>query len=313
MNKFVICFAILCLLCSCGAPLENPENVSEEESVLDYVDPNIGTAHSRWFFYTPGAVPFGLAKLGPSTNGSYGNESGWEAVGYDSRHNSIEGFANLHEFQIGGFLFTATTGELQTVPGTLENPDEGYRSRFDKKDEVAAPGYYKVKLKDYDVTTELTATKRVGFQKYTFPESDSSHIILDIGNQLGESGKVKDASVTYNDDNTIEGWVTTYPEYVKKYQPEGEVSMYFYGEVSKTPKAVGTFTGEEKFKDQKSITGKGAGLFLDFDTEANESIEIKAGFSYTSIENARLNFKTEAENLEFKEARSAAQSVCRTE
>ena len=52
-----------------------------DENVLKYVNPNIGTAHSRWFFYTPAAVPYGMAKLGPSTNGHYGNASGWEAVG----------------------------------------------------------------------------------------------------------------------------------------------------------------------------------------------------------------------------------------
>src|SRR5687768_13543062 len=71
------------------------------KELLKYVDPKIGTAHSRWFFFTPGAVPFGMAKPAPSTNGSYGNEQGWEAVGYDERHESIEGFANFHEFQIG--------------------------------------------------------------------------------------------------------------------------------------------------------------------------------------------------------------------
>src|SRR4051812_4000596 len=71
-------------------------------SVSKYVDPNIGTAHSRWFFYTPAAVPYGMAKLAPSTNGHYGNASGWEAVGYDTRQNSIDGFVHFHEWQVGG-------------------------------------------------------------------------------------------------------------------------------------------------------------------------------------------------------------------
>ena len=53
------------------------------KELLKYVDPRIGTAHSRWFFFTPGAVPFGMAKPAPSTNGSYGNAHGWDAVGYD--------------------------------------------------------------------------------------------------------------------------------------------------------------------------------------------------------------------------------------
>src|SRR5690606_3820832 len=107
----------------------------EVEDLTRYVNPNIGTAHSRYFFYTPAAVPFGMAKLAPSTNGSYGNPSGWEAVGYDERHQSIEGFPNFHEFQIGGVVFAPTVGTLQTRPGKLEEVESGYRSRFDKKDE----------------------------------------------------------------------------------------------------------------------------------------------------------------------------------
>lgn len=70
-------------------------------SVIQYVDPDIDTAHSRWFFYTPAALPHGMAKLAPSTNGHYGNKNGWEAVGYDARHNSIEGFVHFHEWQVG--------------------------------------------------------------------------------------------------------------------------------------------------------------------------------------------------------------------
>src|SRR3990170_3085391 len=90
------------------------------QNLLKYVDPNIGTAHSRWFFYTPAAVPYGMAKLAPSTNGHYGNPSGWEAVGYDTRQNSIEGFVHFHEWQVGGVSYMPTTGVVKTKPGDLE-------------------------------------------------------------------------------------------------------------------------------------------------------------------------------------------------
>src|SRR5690606_22452512 len=136
---------------------------------------------------------------------------------------------------------------------------------FKKDEEMATPGYYRVKLEDYGITAELTATKRVGFQKYTFPESTDSYLLFDIGNQLGESGKVKDAYVNFNEDNTIEGWVITYPEYVKKYQPEGEIRMYFSGVVDKAPREVGTFRGEEIFTNTNEQTGIGAGLYLKYD------------------------------------------------
>ena len=59
-------------------------------------------------------------------------EQGWEAVGYDGRHDSIEGFANFHEFQIGGVVLMPATGKLVTVPGPLDRSQAGYRSRFDK-------------------------------------------------------------------------------------------------------------------------------------------------------------------------------------
>ena len=201
--------------------------VSAATEPIDYVRPTLGSIHSRWFFFTPAAEPFGMAKLGASTNGTYGNEQGWEAVGYEDGHRSIDGFPCLHEFQIGGVALMPVVGEIKTVPGKLETPDEGWRSRFDKEDEYATAGYYSVLLKDYQVRTELTATARVGFQRYTFPQSDASHILFNIGNRQGESGAVKDAFVKMVDEHTIEGWVITEPEYVKKYQAGASVALYF--------------------------------------------------------------------------------------
>lgn len=276
------------------------------QDYTQFVDPNIGTAHSRWFFYTPAAVPFGMAKPAPATNAHYGNIHGWDAVGYDHRHESIEGFPNLHEFQIGGIVFMASTGTLKTIPGKLENPDEGYRSRFDRKDEVATAGYYSVLLKDYGIKAELTATPRVALHRYTFPAGNDSHIIFDIGNKQGESGNVKDAKVYMTADGRIEGFVTTLPLYVQKYQPGAEVSMYFSAVISKKASAVGVFKGATSRAGVTEETGPGAGLYLTFDTKDRESITVKAGFSYTSIENARLNLQTEAKDLTFDQAKANA-------
>src|SRR5688572_8842193 len=208
------------------------DSKQEPKSVLRYVDPNIGTAHSRWFFYTPAAVPYGMAKLAPSTNAHYGNASGWEAVGYDTRQNSVEGFVHFHEWQVGGVSFMPTTGTLKTKPGDLDSIGNGYRSRFNRKNQIAEPGYYKVLLDDYNIIAELTATKRVGFHRYTFPKSDSAHLILDIGNTQGESGEVIDAGIRMIDDTHFEGFVSTYPKYVAKYDPNGRVNMYFFGEIN---------------------------------------------------------------------------------
>ena len=279
------------------------------QNILNYVDPNIGTAHSRWFFYTPAALPHGMAKLAPSTNGHYGNASGWEAVGYDARQNSIEGFVHFHEWQVGGISVMPATGELKVKPGKLENPDEGYRSRFDRKNEVAEPGYYKVLLDDYNITAELTATKRVGFHKYTFPESNQSRIIFDIGNVQGESGPVRDASIKMIDDTHFEGFVITEPKYVQKYDKGGRVSMYFWGEVSRKPLSTGAFGASGIQQNQSFAKGVGAGLFLEYKTKDKDVIELKVGLSYTSMDNAKRNLEAEAANLTFDDARQEAKKI----
>ena len=125
------------------------------EDILRYVNPRLGTVHSRWFFFTPAAEPFGMAKLGASTNGTYGNKEGWEAVGYEDGHTSIDGFPCLHEFQIGGIALMPIVGKAWTVPGRMDAPAEGWRSTFDKAAETASPGYYAVRLRDYGVQAEL--------------------------------------------------------------------------------------------------------------------------------------------------------------
>lgn len=277
----------------------------EARNLIQYVKPNIGSAHSRYFFYTPAAVPFGMAKLAPSTNGTEGNASGWEAVGYDDRHRSIEGFANFHEFQIGGILFAPTVGTVKTVPGKENEQNSGYRSSFDKADEYATAGYYRVLLKDYHIKAELTATERVGFHQYTFPETDSANVIFDIGHKMGESGPVLDAKVTY-DDRHVWGYVVTKPVYVQKYQEAANVTMYFYAELDKTPSAYGAFIDHNQFKGQKSIQGKGAGIYLRFKTKNGEQIGIKTGLSYTSVAHAQLNLKKEASGLSFAKAKDKA-------
>ncbi len=298
MNNFrtLTAAGLSLLLAACSAP---------KESLTDYVDPQIGTAHSRWFFYTPAAVPFGMAKPAPTTDGHYGNPSGWEAVGYDYRHNSIEGFANFHEFQVGGVVLAPMTGELKTVPGDMDNPDAGYRSRFDKSDEVNHPGYYSVLLKDYGVKAELTATRRVAFHRYTFPAGAPSHLIFNVGTRMGESGPVADAGVHYTEDGRVEGYVITRPAYVDKYQHGGEVPMYFSAVLDAKPVSFGTFIGETVYAGTREQKGPGAGMYLDFG-DGSKTVTVKVGLSYTSIENARLNMKEEAENLSFDKCAALA-------
>lgn len=290
------------LVCSLGSMAE------ASKSLIQYVEPRIGTAHCRSFHFAPGSMPFGMAKPGPSTNGSLGNADGWQATGYDYRDTSIEGFVCTHEFQVGGITVAPSTGILLTTPG---NPDgtgpRGYRSSFSHDNEYATAGYYQVKLDEYDINAEVTATQRVAYLRFTYPETQMAHLIFDIGHQQGESGKVKDSEVWVNEDGTVEGYVITRPEYIKKYQPNADQRIYFSAVVDKKPVFVGTFNGEEAYDDRTYAHGIGAGAYLNFHTTEGEQITVKVGISYTSVQNARINLKAEATDVSFDEAMDASQ------
>lgn len=280
------------------------------QSLIQYVEPRIGTAHCRSFHFAPGSMPFGMAKPGPSTNGSLGNADGWQATGYDYRDTSIEGFVCTHEFQVGGITVAPSTGQLRTLPG---NPDgtgpKGYRSAYSHDQEYATAGYYQVMLQDYNINAEVTATDRVAYLRFTFPESKSSHLIFDIGHQQGESGKVKDSEVWINEDGSVEGWVVTLPEYIKKYQPGADQRIYFSAVADKKPTKGGVFNGNKVSENQTYAHGIGAGAYLDFNTSKDEQITVKVGISYTSVQNARINLKAEATGVSFDEAKAASQKA----
>ena len=304
-NSLFLLGGILLTACSTSTT-----QVSEEqgESLTQYVEPRIGTAHCRWFHFTPGAMPFGMAKPASATNASVGNKSGWEATGYDYRDTSIEGFPCLHEFQVGGVVLMPTVGTLKTVPGAVNSTGEGYRSAFSHDDEIATAGYYSVLLKDYDIKAELTATKRVAYQRFTFPASDQSHVLFDIGNRQGESGRVIDAEVNINDNRTVEGWVKTLPEYSNKYQAGATVTMYFSAQLDKDAETFGTFVKKNVKEGAKQVQGAGAGAYFTYKTTAGETVTAQVGLSYTSVANARLNREKETADgkLTFDEARAAS-------
>lgn len=300
MKKSLLLLSLIIIQISCQ---HQPEN--DDFNALRFVDPQIGSVHGRWFFYTPASLPFGMAKLAPHTN-AYESIGSWLPGGYDDRHHSIEGFGHFHEFQIGGVVVMPAIGDLKTVPGTLDDPDSGYRSRFDKSEEHSEPGYYAVFLKDYGIKAELTATERVGFHRFTFPESTSSRLIFDIGHKQGESSDVTEAFAQLTNDNEVEGYVETNPEYVKFCDPGNRVKMYFVARLSKTPNKVGVFSDSIIESGKRSTKGIRNGIFVEFATAKDEVVEMQVGLSYTSIANARLNLKTEAGSVSFDMARESA-------
>ena len=70
---------------------------------------------------------------------------------------------------------------------------------------MARPGYYAVRLIDYDIAVELTATNRVGIQMYTFPEDKAAKVRLDLGYRRNWDSTV-DTGLEIVNDSLITGF-----------------------------------------------------------------------------------------------------------
>ncbi|MFI4957979.1 MAG: GH92 family glycosyl hydrolase [Lysobacterales bacterium] len=178
------------------------------------VDPRIGTGGDGHTF--PGAtVPFGMIQLSPDTAmPDFKHAYKW-AAGYQYADTSIMGFSHTHfsgsgHSDLGDVLVMPIAGEVKPDPGDPAKPGSGYRSRFSHASEVEQAGYYAVTLSDYGVRAELTAGRRIGWHRYTFPVGKPAHVLLDLRPSIYDyPGKVLWASLRVHADGTVTGCRTT--------------------------------------------------------------------------------------------------------
>jgi predicted alpha-1,2-mannosidase len=286
----------------------------------------IGT-HKMGHTYPGATVPFGMVQLSPETdtllyehNGKYNGPVYKYCAGYQYDDPTIVGFSHTHfsgtgHSDLGDFLIMPTTGELQLNPGTEDHPEKGYRSKFSHQNEVATPNYYKVKLDDHNITAELTTSSRVGFHQYTFPESNQSHIILDLASGIyNYDDKNVWTFVRVENDTLITGyrqttgWARTRTVYFAMTFSKPFV-QYGSQDLSK-PQAYKGFWG--KF-DQRINFPEAAGrqlkFFFDFNTTIDEKIKVKFALSSVSTEGAIQNMATEIPHWNFDKAKSDGQKL----
>ncbi|HKT28050.1 GH92 family glycosyl hydrolase [Dyella sp.] len=178
------------------------------------VDPRIGTGGDGHLF--PGAtVPFGMIQLSPDTAmPDFKHAYKW-AAGYQYNDPTIMGFSHTHfsgsgHSDLGDVLVMPIAGGVKLDPGDEKVPGSGYRSRFDHATEVEQPGYYAVTLADDGVRAELTANRRVGWHRYTFPAGKPAHLLLDLRPSIYDyPGKVLWSNLQVRADGIVTGCRTT--------------------------------------------------------------------------------------------------------
>jgi predicted alpha-1,2-mannosidase len=277
------CFMLISILLIPGCQF-----FSTEKEAVDYVDPFLGTSSSRWMLFPGPSMPFGMVKLSPDNTDQWTMDAGYE---YDI--SSISGFGHVHSWMMGSFLCMPTTGNTLIVPGTIGNPDEGYRSRFSHDNETASPGYYSVILDDYGIKAELTATTRGGFQRYTFPKTDAAHILFDL--QVPEEGQpeIINASVKKIANNEIAGTIDRIAGW-------NEYTLHFVARFNRPFNTMDGWTDAGIKRDIEEILiheNMDIGAVLNFSTQNDQVVLMKTGISYVSVDQARLNMEKEMDQF----------------
>lgn len=276
--------------------------IAAQQSLTRHVDPFIGTAaHGHTY---PGAtMPFGMVQLSPDTR-----LTGWDGCsGYHYSDNVIYGFSHTHLSgtgisDYGDILLMPTVGELFLNALADGKPEKGYASRFQHANETARPGYYSVRLDDENIFVELTATRRAGFHRYTFPNTNRANVILDLIHR----DKVIDAELRIIDDQHFVGWRRS----------EGwarDQIVYFAGEFSQPFTGWGISENDRLPTDKRAVRGGNLKAFFTFDAARGAPVLVRVGISAVSFAGALRNLRAEIPNWDFEGVRTEAERAWNAE
>jgi len=291
------------------------------ETVTQYVNPFIGT--SNFGATHPGAqFPHGMASVVPfnvafkaGQENKFDKDEAWNSRSYIYDNKFLTGFSHVNLSGVG----CPDLGSILLMPtsGELELDAQKYGSSY--SNEQASPGYYRNTLDKYGINVEVSSTLRTGISRYTFAKGQSQ-ILLNLGlgltNETGGMLKVVSNS-------EVEGFkmVGTFCYHSEDVRP-----VYFVAKLSKAAKFTGAWKKMPKYKGveaqwigyngtykpyknyHQEIAGDDIGAYFQFDTSAQEQIEVAVGISYVSIDNARANLNAEQANFSFEEIKIKAQN-----
>jgi len=242
-----------------------------KDQLVDKVYPLLDTENSRWFFFSSASRPFGMVNLSPDTEikGDWGG-------GYKYNVDTIKGFSHVHEWQLSG------VSVMPVVVPAANQKDifKDFYSKFSHDTEKITPGFHSLILDRYQITAELTSTKRVGFHRYSFPANAQKAILFNLNTVLGPCDNTN-GTLEKNNDYELSGSLV--------------LSTNF-----RRPKPLTVFY---KIKFSEPIASiernTSTGNYLINLGKSDKKMLMKVGISYTSIENASLNIQEELPHWDF--------------
>ena len=287
MKKLI--FVILAAVLMAGCCNEKTELVTEP---ADYVSTLVGSLSEHSFStgntYPAIALPWGMNFWTPVT-GLMGD--GW-AYRYDAH--MIRGFEQTH--QPSPWINDYGQFAIMPVRDAQAVDQEARASWFTHNSEVAKPYYYQVYLADHDINAEIAPTDRAASLLFTFPESETSGIVVDAYNE-GSYIKV------LPEENAVVGYTTKNCGGV----PEN-FRNWFVVKFDKPIESYTVYAGPEKaLSGAAEFEGDHALAVVKFQTVRGEKVNAQAASSFISLEQAWTNFK-EVEGKSFAQVKDAAKA-----
>ncbi|MBG0859362.1 MAG: GH92 family glycosyl hydrolase [Bacteroidales bacterium] len=284
----IIVNALLILISGCS------ENRNDTEfDPVELVNPLMGTDSefrlSHGNTYPAIALPWGMNFWTPQTR-PMGN--GW-AYTYDDYR--IIGIKQTH--QPSPWINDYAAFSLMAVTGKPEIKEEERASWFSHKAEVVKPYYYSVYLADYDITAEVTPTERAAVFRFTFPESDSSFVILDAFNE-GSMVNI----------NPAERKVTGYCRNNSGGVPDN-FHNWFVAVFDKDFDCTYTWSGDTVDAGGLNKEGFHTGAILGFRTGKGERINVYVASSFISSAQAELNLQRETGGKDFEQVKEEGKEI----
>jgi predicted alpha-1,2-mannosidase len=270
--KTIILFVLTFLFVNCQS--------QAQQSPTNYVNPLLGTAtltDAKDAGYTPtrrvwGAEVFPGSSVPNAMVQLTPVTQFHSGSGYQYEDKLIYGFSHTSKGH-----WNLCYIPLLPATGTIDAND--YKSAFDHKNESAHPGYYQVYLERYGVNAELTSTLRCAFHKYTFKRGESKKLIADLSMS---NERVKSWNISQEGLNAFTG-----------FQQAGE-KMYFYAVTNHSIKNIDSVKNDNKIVPVVHFA------------DADKPLEIRIGFSFVSIKNAKENLEKEMLNKSFDQVRKEA-------
>ena len=238
-----------------------------------YVNPLMGTLSSFELSagntYPAIALPWGMNFWTPHTRGM---GDGWQYIYNDTE---IRGFKQTH--QPSPWINDYGCFSIMPVTGQSAFDEKNRASWFSHKGETATPYYYKVFLATHDVLTEIAPTERAAIFRFTYPERDSSFLVVDAFDGGSHVEIIPD-------ENKIIGYTTHNHGGVP-----GNFRNYFILEFDKPFAYTATMSGDTLHTGTVQQTADHACAIVGFSTHKGEQVNVRVASSFISLEQAEIN------------------------